>query len=370
MSVGTVGLTTSTADRRRRAGQRVFMGIAGSSISVEERALIRELAPGGFVLFKRNVEEPAQVRELNRELRSLLPVSHPPLCTVDQEGGRVQRIRAPATVWPPMLWVGQVGDLRLTRDIGAAMARELRAMEFDLDFAPVADVLSNPKNPVIGDRAFGTRPDQVGQQICAFIQGLQSEWIIGSIKHFPGHGETSVDSHLDLPVVDKDRDELEQVELRPFTQAITAGVATVMSAHVLYPAWDEQYPATMSETILRGLLRRRLGFGGLLFSDDMEMKAVRGRYPLEMQVDLASRASVDVFLCCKEPGLQLETFETLVRLQEQDPREDDRSTDSVRRLFALRERFLIGRPPAPELSVVGDRAHRELALRAEAQGRV
>lgn len=369
MSVSTVGLTTSTADRRRRAGQRVFIGIAGPSISGEERALIREIQPGGFILFKRNVEEPAQVRELNRELASLLPVSHPPLRSIDQEGGRVQRVRAPATVWPPMLWVGHVNDLRLTRNIGAAMARELRAMEFDLDFAPVGDVLSNPKNPVIGDRAFGTGPDAVSDQIEAFIEGLQGEGLIGSVKHFPGHGDTSVDSHLELPVVERDPPDLEQVELRPFVRAIQAGIGTVMTAHVMFPGWDEKLPATMSDRIIRGILRKKLRFGGLVLSDDLEMKAVRGRWPLEMQLDLASRASVDVFLCCKEPQLQVEAFETLVRLQENDPREDDRSTDAVRRLFSLRERFLIGRSPSPGLDVVGCAAHRELALRAEAQGK-
>lgn len=369
MSVATVGLTTSTADRRRRAGQRVFMGLAGPGITGEERALIREIQPGGFVLFARNVEEPAQVRELNRELASLLPVAYPPIRTVDQEGGRVQRVKAPATVWPPMLWVGQVGDLRLTRDIGAAMARELRAMEFDLDFAPVADVLSNPQNPVIGDRAFGTDPRAVSAQIEAFLDGLQGEGLIGCVKHFPGHGDTAKDSHHDLPIVEKDPADLDEVELRPFAHAVRAGVGSVMSAHVLYPAWDEELPATMSERILVHILRRRLHFSGVLFSDDMEMKAVRGRWPVELQLDKASRASVDAFLCCKEPGLQHEVFEGLVRLQEADPREDDRATDAVRRLFAMRERFLLGRAEAPGLEVLGAPAHVELALRARALGR-
>lgn len=362
-----IGLTTSTADRKRRAGQRVVMGLAGPTPSAEERALIREIRPGGFVLFARNVEEPAQVRELNRELAASLPAELPPLRCVDQEGGRVQRVRAPATAWPAMRTVGNVGDPAFTRQLMAALARELRAMEFDLDFAPVADVDSNPKNPVIGDRSFGTKAGQVARQVVAAIEGLQAEGIIACAKHFPGHGDTAVDSHLDLPVVEKEPPDLAECELVPFRAAIAAGVGSVMSAHVLYPAWDEDRPATMSRRILGGVLRQELGWDGLSFSDDMEMKAVRGRYPLEMQLREASLAGIDLFLCCKDPALQLESFETLVRLQEEDKAQQDAAVDAVRRLHALRERFFLGRPPA-DLAAIGAAAHQELVLRARVEG--
>ncbi len=363
-----IGLTTSTADRKRRAGQRIVMGIAGPRVSEEERRLIKEVRPGGFVLFGRNIEEPRQVLELNRELASLLPTDVPPIRTVDQEGGRVQRVREPATRWPPMRHVGNVADLDLTRAVGAAIGREVRALGFDLDFAPVADVDSNPKNPVIGDRSFGSESWAVSRHVWAFIHGMQDEGCIACAKHFPGHGDTSVDSHLDLPVVEKDPPDLDQLELPPFEAAIRAGVGSVMTAHVLFPTLDEERPATMSSRIVGAILRERFTYNGVVFSDDMEMKAVRGRYPLEMQLREATTAGVDSFLFCKEPELVLEGYEILVRLQEEDKRQEDAAIDSVKRWSTMRERFLKDASPRPELSVLGCAEHLDLALRVRAQG--
>ena len=363
-----VGITTSTADRKRRAGQRIVMGLAGPRVTEEERRLIEEVRPGGFVLFGRNVEEPRQVLELNRELASLLPAEVPPIRTVDQEGGRVQRVREPATRWPPMRHVGNVADLDLTREVGAAIAREVRALGFDLDFAPVADVDSNPKNPVIGDRSFGSESGAVARHVWAFIHGMQDEGCIACAKHFPGHGDTSVDSHLVLPVVEKDPPDIDETELPPFEAAIRAGVGSVMTAHVLFPTLDEDRPATMSARIVRAILRERFAYRGVIFSDDMEMKAVRGRYPLELQLAEASLAGVDSFLFCKEPELVLDGFEILVHLQEADKQQEDAAIDSVRRWNTLRERFLKDPPPRPELSVLGCREHADLALLVSARG--
>jgi beta-N-acetylhexosaminidase len=363
-----VGLTTSTAERKRRAGQRLILGLAGPSLSAEERAWIRDCTPGGFILFARNVEEPAQVRELNRELASLLPGDLPPIRCVDQEGGRVQRVKAPATEWPPMRFVGNVGDPAFSASVGRALAREVRALGFDLDFAPDADVDSNPKNPIIGDRAFSRSPEATASHTAAFVRGMQDEGCIACAKHFPGHGDTLTDSHLELPVVERDVPDLEATELPPFRACVEAGVGTVMTAHVRYPAWDEEVPATMSPRILDGILRRRMGFGGVLISDDLEMKAVRGRYPLEQQLRLASVATVDVFLVCKELELQVQAWETLVRLQEDDKAQEDAAIDGARRWHALRERFLRDAPPVPDLDVLGCEAHRALALRARVEG--
>ncbi len=366
--MNTVGLTTSTADRKRRAGQRLIIGLSGPSLTAEERAFIKECAPGGFILFSRNVEEPGQVRELNRELLSLLPAGLPPIRCVDQEGGRVQRVKAPATVWPPMRYVGNVGDPAFTADVARALAREVRALGFDLDFTPDADVDSNPKNPIIGDRAFSRKPDLTGLHSAAFVRAMQEEGCIACAKHFPGHGDTLTASHLEPPVVEKEVPDLEATELPPFQACVDAGVGTVMTAHVLYPAWDEDVPATMSPRILDGILRKRMGYGGVIVSDDLEMKAVRGRYPLEHQLRAASVATCDVFLACKELSLQVESFEELVRLQETDKRQEDLAIDAVRRWQALRERFLKSPVPQPGLEVLGCAAHQELALRARALG--
>jgi beta-N-acetylhexosaminidase len=204
--------------------------------------------------------------------------------------------------------------------------------------------------------------------VWAFIHGMQDEGCIACAKHFPGHGDTSVDSHLDLPVVEKDPPDIDQLELPPFEAAIRAGVGSVMTAHVLFPTLDEEHPATMSARIIGVILRQRFGYGGVIFSDDMEMKAVRGRYPLDMQLRAATAAGVDSFLFCKEPELVLDGFEALVRLQEEDKAHEDAAIDSVKRWSALRERFLKDPSPRPELSVLGCAEHLALAARVRAQG--
>jgi beta-N-acetylhexosaminidase len=361
-----VGLTTSTADRKRRAGQRIVMGLSGCSITREEHAFIRECQPGGFVLFARNVESPEQVRELNRELVGLVDRHTPPLRCVDQEGGRVQRFRP--TRWPPMRDVGNLADPAVTAAVATALAREVYAAGFDLDFAPVADVDSNPRNPVIGDRSFGRSARDVARHTIAFVQAMQAQGVIACAKHFPGHGDTAVDSHLELPIVEKEAPDLEEVELFPFRACVAAGVGSVMTAHVVYPAWDEELPATMSARIVRGILRDKLGYTGVVFSDDMEMKAVRDRWPLEAQLARASEATVDAFLCCKELSLQINAFEALIHLQEQDRRQEDLAIDAAGRWQALRERFLLGRPPQPSLGELGCVEHELLAARVRAEG--
>jgi beta-N-acetylhexosaminidase len=361
-----IGEMTSLALRKRRAGQRLLVGFEGTSLPADFARFVREAAPAGFILFARNVEEPAQVRELNRELAALVPASLPPLLSVDQEGGRVQRVKH--TRWPTMRALGNIDHLPTTAQFARALSDEVRALGFNLNFAPCADVDSNPQNPVIGDRSFGPRPELVSRHVRAFVEAAQSRGVIACAKHFPGHGDTAVDSHLDLPVVERDRPEIERTELPPFAAAVSAGVGMVMTSHVVFPAYDEQFPATMSEPILRGLLRGRLGWAGVTISDDLEMKAVRGRYPLDMQLDLASRAGVDLFCVSRSLELCVEAWETLVRLQELDKRHDDAATDAHTRLMALRERFFKDAPPAPPVSLVGDAAHRALAETLRRQG--
>jgi beta-N-acetylhexosaminidase len=361
-----MGEQTTLAERKRRAAQRLILGFEGTGLPAALRGFVREAPPAGFILFARNIEEAAQVRELNRELLGLLPASLPPLLSVDQEGGRVLRIRD--TQWPPMRWLGNADDPGLTEQVAAAMAGELAAMGFNLDWAPVADVDSNPKNPVIGDRSFSPDPEIVARHVLAFLDGLHGAGLMGSVKHFPGHGDTSVDSHLDLPVVEKELPDLEQCELLPFRQAVAAGVEIVMTAHVVFPEWDEDNPATMSERILRGWLRERLGHTGVVVSDDMEMGAIRGRFALVQQLDLACRATVDLFLCCKSLDLQVEAWETLIKLAEDDPTHDQLSRDSMGRLLGLRERFLLSPLPTPPLDLVGGQQHLDLARLVSARG--
>lgn len=357
--VSAVGEQTSLADRKRRAGQRLVIGFAGPAVDDDLRDLVREIQPAGFVLFARNVVEPAQVRELNRELASLVPSSHPALLAVDQEGGRVQRIREPATRWPAMGVVGRAGT-EATAEVSRAMALELIDMGFNLNFAPVADVNSNPKNPVIGDRSFGDKSGPVSGCVASFVEAHQAAGLGACIKHFPGHGDTSVDSHHALPVVERELPDLEHTELPPFAAGIAAGVGAVMSAHVVFPALDEEHPATLSDRVLPSLLRDRLGFDGLVFTDDMEMKAVHGRYPIADQVARATAASIDVMLVCETRDLQFAFFQELVRLQERRPH-DTASEDSARRVMRWRERFIRLPRPTRDMAHVGARRHRDMA---------
>lgn len=361
------GETTSLWERKRRAGQRIILGFPGPSLDVETREVVKLIQPAGFILFSRNVEEPAQVRELNRELQTLLPDSLPPLLTVDQEGGRVQRIRDGATLWPPLRELGNCRDLALTRAFAEAMADEVAALGFNVDWAPVADVDSNPANPVIGDRSFGRDPGEVSQHVATFVQALQARGVMGCVKHFPGHGDTQSDSHLELPVVEKDRPDIEQTELPPFRAAIAAGVAMVMGAHVVFPDYDDA-PATLSRKLLWDLLRDGLGHTGLVVSDDMEMKAVHGRFPLSHTLERSCAAGMDLFLFCKDQTLQIEAYESLVMLQENESAQEQRAKDSAKRLLTAREAFLKHRGRIPALDVLGSQRHKDLALMIRARG--
>src|SRR5262245_48206739 len=250
---------------RREIGQLLIGSLPGASIPQELRSLAREWQLGGVTLFARNIEEPAQVAELSNDLQQL-GAELPLWVAVDQEGGRVARLRRPFTEWPSMAALGRSGDVQLAARFGAALARELRAVGVTLDYAPVLDIHTNPKNPVIGDRALAEDADSVARLGVSIIKALQDNGVAACGKHFPGHGDTSVDSHLDLPIVEHPPDRIRRVECVPFKAAIAADVAFMMTAHVLVPSIDEERPATLSPSIVQALLREELGFQGVILS--------------------------------------------------------------------------------------------------------
>lgn len=294
-------------------GELLLLGFEGTSAPAWLLERIGEGRCGGVVLFARNLGSPLEVAALVRSLHEETPPDAPPLVVaIDQEGGRVQRMKAPLVHWPPMGRVGAMGDAALTEAVGRALGDELRLLGINLDFAPVCDVLTNPGNPVIGDRAFGTTPEAVALHAAAFLRGLEAAGVRGCIKHFPGHGDTSQDSHLDLPRVDHPMERLRAVELPPFAKLVAAGARMVMTAHVVVAALDER-PATMSRAWIDGVLRGELGFSGVVVSDDLDMKAVAGRFPVEQVVGEALGAGVDCFLLCRDPERQREAEEALVR---------------------------------------------------------
>jgi beta-N-acetylhexosaminidase len=346
------------------AGQTLIVGFDGLAAPPELLAQVRAGQVGGVILFRRNVASPAQVAEVNAVLRAAAPT--PLLTSVDQEGGRVQRLRAPLTVWPPMAAVGRHSPEQ-SEALGRALAAELAALGFTLDFAPVLDVHTNPANPIIGDRAFGTTPELVAAHGCALVRGLQAGGVAACGKHFPGHGDTLLDSHLDLPVVTHDEARLQAVELVPFARAAAAGVAMVMTAHVVYPALDPDWPATLSPRVL-ARVRRDCGFAGVLVSDDLEMKAVADRYGIEEIVVRSLRAGCDAFLVCRRADLQEQARAALVRAALADGATRARLTEAAGRVAALARRFAAAPyTPGPEpLAAVDLAAHQALAARLAA----
>jgi beta-N-acetylhexosaminidase len=348
---------------RHEIGQLLMAGFPGTSLTVELRAIAREFSLGGVVYFARNVEEPAQVAEVSREIATLTD-GLPPWVSVDQEGGRVARFKRGFTLWPPMSTLGRSGEEALARRFAQALASELRAVGITLDFAPVLDIFTNPKNTVIGDRALGARAEDVARLGVAIIEELQRAGIAACGKHFPGHGDTLADSHHDLPLVEHDPDRLRAVEFVPFRAAIAAGVASLMSCHVLVPAFDELRPGTLSPRIVQGLLRDELGFDGLVFTDDMEMKAIAARMPVPDACVAAVAAGCDAVLVCSgNHDLQVATLEALIRAVEVGDLPYSRVDQALARQRRAKERFLTPPParPAPLSQLLATDAHQAVA---------
>jgi beta-N-acetylhexosaminidase len=324
----------------RQIGQLLIGSFAGPTLPAELRSLAREFGLGGAILFSRNVEAPEQVAEVAWEIEAL--DSHlPAWVSVDQEGGRVARLKEPFTRWPPMAVLGRAGSEALAERFGRALARELAAVGVTLDFAPVLDIHTNPKNPVIGDRALAERAEDVARLGRAVIRALQGEGVAACGKHFPGHGDTSTDSHHELPLVEHQPDRLAAVEFVPFRAAIDEGVGFIMSAHVFVPALDEAQPATLSRRVIQHTLRDELGFGGVILSDDLEMKAITARTPVPDATVQAIVAGCDaVLICSGDVDVQAAALEALVRAVETGQLPAARLDDALMRLRRAKERFL------------------------------
>lgn len=346
---------------REQTGQMLIAGFEGTRLTPETEDLIRNHHIGGLILFGRNYENPEQLRCLIADLQKTALSSStglPLFISVDQEGGRVARLPAPFTDYPPASCLGHARSESLAFRFGQALATELLEVGINMDYAPVLDVNTNPDNPIIGDRAFSTDPEWASRLGAAFIRGFQETGMLAVGKHFPGHGDTRLDSHLDLPTVDRTLDILEKVELMPFRDNIH--MPAVMTAHVMYPAWDPQFPATFSKIILQKVLRQRLGFKGVIISDDLEMKAVEKHWPVETIPALGVNAGVDIFLICHSQEKIRNLHNRLTEEVEQGAIPHQSIEHSVTRIMKLKDTI----KPIPEknsnLSSWGD-AHQKLA---------
>ena len=347
-------------DLQRRAASRFVVGFDGTAMSPELGELI-DAGVSGIILFRRNIVDPWQVAELIADVRRR--AARPFIVAADQEGGPVQRLRAPFLELPAAAVFGTIDDPSLTAAAAKAMGRELGALGFDLCWAPVVDVNTNPANPVIGVRSFGATPEVVSRHAKAWIPAMQGAGVAACAKHFPGHGDTNLDSHFDLPSVDQDKKRIESVELPPFRAAIAARVATVMTAHVVFRALDPGVPATLSKKTLEGLLRKRMRFGGLIVSDDMEMKAIADHHGVAEASVETLRAGSDVVLVCKTRERVLESIEAVRRALESKSLRIAPAAE--KRLAGHLRRWSDVAPPAVPRAkkIVGSDAHRRLAER-------
>jgi len=324
-------------------GQLIVGGFDGATLPERYAEALRSGHRGGAILFRRNVPDLAATRAICAAIRDAAGPNLPPFIGVDQEGGRVARLPSPFPKLPPMRVLGAIGDAELARRAGRVIGEELAAIGFNLDFAPVLDVDSNPQNPIIGDRAFAREASRVAELATAFGLGLEDAGVLSCGKHFPGHGDTSLDSHVALPIVHHTQARLDEVELVPFRAAARAGLATMMTAHIVVTSIDEQVPATLSRAICTDLLRGALGYRGVLFSDDLEMAAVAARYPVETSAVEAVRAGCDVLLVCSNEEWQERAHDALVKEAARDPAFRERCVEAVDRALEARRRM----PPRP-----------------------
>ena len=339
-----------------------MIGFEETEVTPDLRAWMEDFRPGGVILFSRNLVNPEQIAKLTNDLQALAD-NIPLLIAIDQEGGRVSRLPSEFTIFPPAATVAQSGSTELAYQAAAVTAIELRSVGINMNMAPVLDIHTNPANPIIGNRAFGTEPERVCLMGAATIAGLQDHRVLACGKHFPGHGDTSTDSHLELPTVHASRLRLEETELQPFRYAINHGLQAMMTAHVHYPALDPTYPATLSPTILSGLLRQDLGFSGVIVSDDLEMRAILDHATIGDAAIRSLQAGADLLLICKSRALATETFQALHRAVTSQQLDTTHIQASLTRIHAVKQQFVYPYHPinVSTLSgIVGIPSHRDV----------
>ncbi|HHU55201.1 MAG TPA: beta-N-acetylhexosaminidase [Acholeplasmataceae bacterium] len=319
---------------KEKLGQLLFVGFSGHEYNDHIRTLVEDYKVGNIILFARNIKNIKQLSELNRTLHEeiIKNTGLMPLIAIDQEGGIVTRIMSGATFCPGNMTLAATNPENSYK-VGEIMGKELSRLGINMNLAPSLDVNNNPKNPVIGVRSYSDDPELVSQLGVNFIKGLQSQGIIATAKHFPGHGDVEVDSHLGLPIVEHDKERLNTVELYPFKKAIASGVDAIMSAHIVFKAYEEEnIPATISRKVMTDLLREELGFEGLIVSDCMEMKAIDDHYTTAKGVALGIHAGLDMVFVShtleKQIGA-LKEIENLINLGKISMEEIDQKVERI-----------------------------------------
>jgi beta-N-acetylhexosaminidase len=348
-------------------GQHVLIGVSGLALTDAEKKFITQNNISGVVLFSRNISEPKQLRELCAEIQSLRhqTIEKTPLYIgIDMEGGRVARLHAPFTEWPPLKKLGDLDSPTLSFQFSQAMGTELKAVGINLDFAPCIDVFTNPKNTVIGDRAVSSDPEMVAKHASALIRGYLKSEVIPCGKHFPGHGDTLADSHLELPVEDATLDQLQSRELVPFKKAIKSRLEMMMTAHIRFPKIDPEWPVTLSEIFLKNILREELRYKGLIITDDLDMKALANHYDPAVIPVRALQAGADLLLYCNEADSPPKALEEIERALSDGRLKKESLQETYKKILAMKKENILHPDPIPfsdAQKIIGQDAHKKLA---------
>lgn len=356
-----------------KIGQLFMIGLSGKTLTAQESDFITKNNIGGVILFDRNLGTPQEIHALCRDIQNLRHKTAdklPLFISIDMEGGRVARLKAPFTQWPAGALLGSLDSTSVAFRFAQAMGTELRAVGINIDFAPCVDVLTNEANKVIGDRALSTNPDQVAKIASALVRGYIKSGVIPCAKHFPGHGNTLLDSHFDLPVENADLNRLREVEMVPFKKVFRARIDLVMTAHIKFPQVDNEWPVTLSETFIQKILRQELRYKQLVISDDLDMKALAKNYDRDMIPVRALQAGCDILLYCNEmdrPPLALAAVNKAFAAGQINPQHID---SAYQKIVALKKELLTSPDPMPweEASKwIGHPEHLKLAKAVQEQ---
>ncbi|MRN55135.1 beta-N-acetylhexosaminidase [Paenibacillus monticola] len=336
-----------------KIGQMLLVGIDGTVLDANAKKMITQDNVGGIILYAANIKDLKGMVSLVNSLKKSNSTNPVPLfMSVDQEGGKVSRMPAEFAKIPSNGIVGDSNNAATAKTMGTLLAREILAAGFNMNFAPVLDINSNPDNPVIGDRSFGSSASKVIKLGIAEMQGIESEGIVPVIKHFPGHGDTSVDSHLELPVVNKTAAQLAKLEWLPFQAAIKANADAVMVAHILFPKLDPNKPASLSDIIIGKQLRGDMGFKGVVITDDLTMGAITKHFNLGNAAIDTVKAGSDILLIAHEYENEQIVLKALLQSVKKGEITEARIDESVHRILALKNKYQISDDavPIPDLS--------------------
>jgi len=329
-----------TMSLEEKIGQLVLVGLEGYEIDDHTKCLIRDYHVGGFILFRRNIRDAGQMLTILNSLKEANAANKVPLfLSIDEEGGRISRLPQEFLKLPAAGKIGSVNDADLSYQIGSIIGEILKALGINMNFAPVLDINSNPRNPVIGDRSFGAEAKTVSKLGIAAMKGLQEQGIIPVVKHFPGHGDTDIDSHVGLPVLKHDLSRLKSLELKPFNAAIENKAEGIMIAHILLPELDAQAPASLSKPIITGLLREQMNYDGVVITDDLTMGAITDNYEIGAAAVKAVLAGSDIVLVCHGYENGERVLRALTEAAKSGLIPAERIEESLYRILSLKKKY-------------------------------